>query len=960
MSEQPSISSGRLRLAQLLAFVALLAALVGALGPAEVVRTTYSWPPETLPRDAPERLWYTPLLLVRHQPEILTSDVPCSLPPRLPGADEGHVLATARHPERVDGLAVKAAEGRLVFSVGETVLDSVALPDDAPEGCAYRITVSGGRWALSGGPGGIERGGDLETMPTVTGLFSGLELQPGELPSIDVTTQVHATRTTLRQALAWGVAALAAIAALLLVSGAGRPRRLGARAARSLRGAVSSAGLPDVVVGATLVVWLFLSPAYLDDGWVIARELMFESSRGFSNYYSNIGANLPLNYWHEWLEHWLVQATTSLPVLRLQALACLGVTWVCVRWLLARALGSSIGTSGTAVWSAACVFLVGALAWGMTLRPEPLSAVLAVGVAVCAVWFTERGTVAPVATAAVLLVLAVSSHHAGIVAFAPLLVVAPGLFGWARRQFAVATTIVAATCALLATLLFVGSDLEQRRLDAQITRLYGATETWRDEIARYAFLSAEDYGTPLRRLSVALMGLVVLAFVLRASRERRGLLDFPATVLTVGLALLVLTPSKWPSHFGALIGFAALAFGAEAARLRDEGFRAERWRAWPVVAVVVASAVAAWSWWTREQWNVIDLRTLDWHPAIEDRIPFAQLAALLPLVALGAVAAVAALRGRRDRLPQAPWRVAAWTGPLLAVPLIAFTVAVLLADTAKTDGWTLTRQNVGGSTECGLADDVVVPVRGSERPLADFVLPPGVELPAWVPDPPTERLASIPLGPAGPRAASTPWFPVPPDGRFGLFVAGVPGPTDRLRLEWARFPDDRVEPLGTDDAGVEADPLAGNAAWRFYAAGELPAPPPEARLVRITLTSDAAPGAALAVSGPVTYDTEPLSLRVNRESSSLVLPNLFTYLPCTRLPELRGGIAEAPEFVLVSPNPFSPIRYPVSSPFAGLVDVYELERLSIADSENPPDELVVFERTEIPGAAVAPPRVRTS
>jgi hypothetical protein len=682
---------------------------------------------------------------------------------------------------------------------------------------------------------------------------------------------------------------------------------------------------------------------------------MFESSRGFSNYYSNIGANLPLNYWHEWLEHWLVQATTSLPVLRLQALACLAVAWICIRWVLARVLRSSVGESGVALWSAACVFLVGALSWGMTLRPEPLSAVLAIGVAVCVVRFLERETVAPVATAAVLLVLAVSSHHAGIVALAPVLVAAPALFRWARGHFAVATTIGAATCALLATLLFVGSDLEQRRLDAQITRLYGATETWRDEIARYAFLSAEDYGTPLRRLSVALMGLVVLAFLLRASRERRGLLDFPATVLTVGLVLLVLTPSKWPSHFGALIAFAAIAFGAEAARLRDEGLRAVRWRAWPVFALVAASAVAAWSWWTREQWNVIDLRTLDWHPAFEDSIPIAQLAALLPLGALGAVVAVAFARSRRDRLPQAPWRVAAWTGPLLAVPLIAFTVALLLADALKTDGWTLTRQNVGGSAECGLADDVVVPVRGSARPVANVMTTGGTQTPAWVPSPPVERLPRFALGPAV-GATSTPWLPLPADGRLGLFVAGVPGPADRLRLEWARFPVNRVEPIGTDDAGVQADPLAGNTAWRFYAAGDLPTPPPEARLVRVTLTSDATPSAALAVTAPVTYDTERLSLRVNRESRSLVLPNLFTYLPCTDLPELRGGIVEVPDYVLVSPNPFSPIRYPISSPFAGLVDVYELERLSTADSPNAPDELLAFEvRTDISGAAVAEP-----
>jgi arabinosyltransferase C len=451
------------------------------------------------------------------------------------------------------------------------------------------------------------------------------------------------------------------------------------------------------------------------------------------------------------------------------------------------------------------------------------------------------------------------------------------------------------------------------------------------------------------------MFLAVFAFVLRASRERRGLLDFPATVLAVGLLLLVLTPSKWPSHFGALAGFAAVAFGAEAARLRHEGLRAVRWHAWPVFALVAASAVAAWSWWTRQQWNVIDLRTLDWHPAFEDRIPIAQLAALLPFLALGAVVVVALVRHRRDRLPRAPWAVAAWTGPLLVVPLVVFTVAVLVADAAKTDGWTLTRQNLGGSTECGLADDVVVPVPGSARAVADVRIR-GARTAAWVPNPPVEGLPHVALGPIGAGSASTPWFPLPADGRFGLYVAGVPGTDDRLRLEWARLGGSRVVPLGTDDAGVRADPLAGNTPWRFYSAAELPTPPPAARLVRFTVTSDSAPGAAVAVSAPVTYDVEPLSSRANRDSRALVLPNLFTYFPCTELPELRGGIVEVPSHVLVSPNPFSPIRYPISSPFVGLVDVYELERLSTADSPSPPDELVAFEvRTDIPGAALAEP-----
>src|SRR5439155_523853 len=70
----------RVQLAQVLAFVAVLAGFVGALGPAQPIRTTYSWPPRTLPRGNPSRLWYAPLLLAHRIPESLSARLPCRLP----------------------------------------------------------------------------------------------------------------------------------------------------------------------------------------------------------------------------------------------------------------------------------------------------------------------------------------------------------------------------------------------------------------------------------------------------------------------------------------------------------------------------------------------------------------------------------------------------------------------------------------------------------------------------------------------------------------------------------------------------------------------------------------------------------------------------------------------------------------------------------------------------------------
>ena len=93
----------------------------------------------------------------------------------------------------------------------------------------------------------------------------------------------------------------------------------------------------------------------------------------------------------------------------------------------------------------------------------------------------------------------------------------------------------------------------------------------------------------------------------------------------------------------------------------------------------------------------------------------------------------------------------------------------------------------------------------------------------------------------------------------------------------------------------------------------------------------------------------------------MVLPNLRTYFPCVRLPRLSGGIVAVPGSIVITSDAVSPIRYPGSSPFAGLLDLYPLARLPLADSEHPPDDIVAFEvQRDIPGAIVAPPVTTTS
>ena len=192
-----TVTYRRARLAQALAFVALLAALIGAIGPADRVRTTYSWPPEVLPSVTPSRLWYTPLLLIHRTPDTVSARIPCSLPPALPTAARPvTVLATARFPERSRGLAVTRSGDRLLVAIGGRVLTQVDLPTAAASDgeCAYVLRIADRHWTLEGGPREVSLGGSFEAMPVVNGLFSALDLRSGTPPSLDVTTAVHASQ----------------------------------------------------------------------------------------------------------------------------------------------------------------------------------------------------------------------------------------------------------------------------------------------------------------------------------------------------------------------------------------------------------------------------------------------------------------------------------------------------------------------------------------------------------------------------------------------------------------------------------------------------------------------------------------------------------------------------------------------------------------------------------------------
>jgi hypothetical protein len=423
----------------------------------------------------------------------------------------------------------------------------------------------------------------------------------------------------------------------------------------------------------------------------------------------------------------------------------------------------------------------------------------------------------------------------------------------------------------------------------------------------------------------------------------------------------VVTPSKLPWHFGTLIGFAALAAGSETARLVSDAHRTRGWQIRPFVVVGATMLAAAWSWFPRNSWSDLDLRTLSWTLGIEQRITFAKAAGLLPVVVLAIVALLTVARSGRGRLKDAPWRTAIWSVPLLAVPLIAFTVGVLVADGLKTRSWTLSRQNIEtlrGDLRCGLADDSVVPLRHSMRALQATIQSTSSVAASWLPPAPVTGLLRFPIGPppTPTSAARSPWFRLSAARKIGFFLTGTPGTSDTLELEWGRGGATGVKPFRADrvsaDFGTDAEP--DRVAWRFYSAGDLPSVPSNATAVRFALRADQGAGTQIGLTAPVTYHDGRLITLLDQRQPSLALPNLLPYVPCIRQPVVTG-VAEAPNAIVAFRDSLWPLAAP-ASPFAELSNLYSIVRLPLSDSTDPPGEVALYQvDRHIDGGVVAPP-----
>ena len=351
MSGRPDDS--RVTVALLLALGALVAAGIAAVGPAVPERAVYTWPPAQLPNAKPTRA------LVRPSPRRPAECEVLRRQDSLRGAvgDAGGRGRACRSPrdrprpgiETRPGGDVVTNDGATRVQIGRTVVADV--PASRTAMCRLGVHLDGNSWSVRL-PGGTDRRG-APSRPR----RGSLDSSPSSISPPSPRSQCPCSRIRRTPTRARGRRCYASW----------RPRCSRPRSPMSSgRGlwkwgayhGIASGDRPrrtGFVIGITAAWWL-LAPLQVDDGWVRGRQVNSLVSGGFSNYYDDFGANLPLATWYEWIQHFVMTGTDSLGVHRLFSAVFVVATWFVARYCLVELTRRRPSLSDTTWWLSAAVF----------------------------------------------------------------------------------------------------------------------------------------------------------------------------------------------------------------------------------------------------------------------------------------------------------------------------------------------------------------------------------------------------------------------------------------------------------------------------------------------------------------------------------------------------------------------------------------------------------------------------
>lgn len=537
--------------------VATLALITGALGilvmlaPVTADDPVVSWPP------AGRQPVSTVLPLSPYRPLQLTATVPCATLRALDARPDGAGEALRTLPADVgtapgEGLVVSTAQGIVTVTASGAEVVRQPLP---PGPCTYRIIADAGgvRVSRDGTAAAIRT--DL-LVPQVAELQTDAATQTSGLAVQLHTDARYQSRPTALKTVLLIAHGLAIIALLVLAwrwwrgdgPGLVRPRPSWA----------------DAVVAAVSLAWVVLGPLNIDDSWyeLMARNAMQSGYIGNAIYQFNVTEN-PFSASQYVLQAWGgLAGNWSLGWMRLVPLAYGLATYALLRVLVATVLGR-VARQRTVPWAVAAAHLLWWLPYGMTLRPEPLIALGTAATFVLAELARRRRSVGVFATGAAMAAATVTASPTGVVAAAPLLLCLPWLWQWWRTADVLhrvgALLLTAAAASIVIPVSFADATLGDVLESVAVHRWYYGQYPWYAEYLHYAnLLVSDERGAWGKRLPVLVTLAVLLAVALGAGRRggtagRSGqLLTAAATVTAVSLALMVLTPTKWVNHFGAV------------------------------------------------------------------------------------------------------------------------------------------------------------------------------------------------------------------------------------------------------------------------------------------------------------------------------------------------------------------------------------------------------------------------
>ncbi|AZG46833.1 arabinosyltransferase domain-containing protein [Gordonia insulae] len=727
-----------IRIAKIVAVVAgalgILLALASPFLPVTYTKSELQWPQaNSVENVAAPNVSYVPV--------SMDVSVPCDLAADLP-ASGGVLLSTV--PENgaeasTVGLFVRATADRLLVTQRNAVLINVprsAAQQDTNCRIVIHADTTGTRGAAEGlapDAGGVQSFDlkDPNARPQIIGVYTDLpksaSTQDLSFRSTIDTRFISSPTPLKRAALIVGVLlTLASMLALAVLDA-----RDGRRLRRLLPARWWRPTAVDVVVGAVLVIWLFVGGNTADDGYQVTVGRIAPGAGYLDNYYRYFGAPQDPFGWHyQYLALWM-QVSTATPWLRLLPLLFALAGWFLISRAAIPRLGQAVRTSSAARWAAGLGFLAVWLPFNNGLRVEPI---LSVGILLTWV-LVERaiasGRFFPLTLGILSAALTLTVHPAGAIAILPLLAAVRPLLKRLRERrrrdglLPLLVPIVASGLAVLFEI-FADQPLAAILEGVEVQGIVGPTNKWWTEGMRYyILLNPTPDGSIARRVGIFVTFLAVAIIVLTLLSKRRvpGVASAPLwrliAVTSGAVAVLAFVPTKATHQMGAFACLTGVLAAAATTFLYPSVMRRRCNRTFIAAACAYALAVAFAG---RNQWWYVGSYGIPWG---DDTPNVRGIGLFVPIVA---VAILLTCYGawqyyRDDRRaevgepmqtagnPSLIQRMPTYSLAIISAVILLFTfVSFAKAFQTQRDSWSWTGSNIDAMRghPCALADAVLV------------------------------------------------------------------------------------------------------------------------------------------------------------------------------------------------------------------------------------------------------------